>query len=313
MLRALSAVGRSLLPVAADGAAARAFAGPALTQRATRLFNAEPPDSGSSDVQGADEASGSGAGSSSGAGRPGGRPQTKEWRSWIDTKLDSKLEGMGEPAAAAAPPAPPTAPRGQGPKRGFELEKEIYSIVAPARAPEEGTLPEGVTTYAQLAMAGDAPRFARSGGSVAADLSPVRLHPTRIFFPEQTYGPNELDPYKTADSPAASTPWEQARALPPADQVSRYADYKNVPLLASFLSDTGKLPLRSRTKLRAKLHRRLAREIKTARCMGLLSPTAKWAPPVTAEETARQAAVLDRRQKLKERRQQQRQAAEHRS
>ena len=46
----------------------------------------------------------------------------------------------------------------------------------------------------------------------------------------------ELDPYKTADSPAASTPWEQARALPPADQVSRYADYKNVPLLASFLS-----------------------------------------------------------------------------
>lgn len=78
-------------------------------------------------------------------------------------------------------------------------------------------------------------------------------------------------------------------------------------------ADTGKLPLRSRTKLRAKLHRRLAREIKTARCMGLLSPTAKWAPPVTAEETARQAAVLDRRQKLKERRQQQRQAAEHRS
>lgn len=49
-------------------------------------------------------------------------------------------------------------------------------------------MPEGITSYAQLAMATDAPRFLRGAANIA-DISPQRLHPTRLFFPQQTYAP----------------------------------------------------------------------------------------------------------------------------
>ena len=195
------------------------------------------------------------------------RLQTKEWRSWIDTKLDSKLEGArrsrvgqggaplacptppaaclrpvlplpaclsahlcpfhmciqpagaeqqkGSPEKAAAKPAAAAAAAAARPAKsaaagkagkpaaakappaakklsGFELEQQIYNIVAPAGArpsEEAGSMPEGVTTYAQLAMASDAPRFARTASNVA-DISPHRLHPTRLFFPQQNYAPS---------------------------------------------------------------------------------------------------------------------------
>ena len=90
----------------------------------------------------------------------------------------------GKAGKAAAPPATPAAKQA----RGFELEQQIYSIVAPARPAEEGTLPEGVTSYGQLAMASDAPRFLRASANLG-DMSPQRLHPTRLFFPQQTYAP----------------------------------------------------------------------------------------------------------------------------
>jgi hypothetical protein len=91
----------------------------------------------------------------------------------------------GKPAAAKPPPAAKKL-------SGFELEQQIYNIVAPAGArpsEEAGSMPEGVTTYAQLAMASDAPRFARTASNVA-DISPHRLHPTRLFFPQQNYAPS---------------------------------------------------------------------------------------------------------------------------
>lgn len=47
------------------------------------------------------------------------------------------------------------------------------------------------------------------------------------------------------------------------------------PLVAA----TGKLPGRSATGLRAKLHRRYCRQVKIARIMGVLSPTQRWEPP----------------------------------
>lgn len=40
----------------------------------------------------------------------------------------------------------------------------------------------------------------------------------------------------------------------------------------------GKLPLRQRTHLRAKLHRHLARQVKIARIMAILPTTEQWKP-----------------------------------
>lgn len=102
----------------------------------------------------------------------------------------------GIPAAAAAPaaqqPAASPRPADQPPTKaakGWELEQQIYSIVAAPRPTEEGQFPQGVTGYAQLAMASDAPRFVRSGTHVS-DVSPQRLHPSRLFIPQQTYAPS---------------------------------------------------------------------------------------------------------------------------
>jgi ribosomal protein S18 len=141
-------------------------------------------------------------------------------------------------------------------------------------------------------MASDAPRFVRASANVA-DISPQRLHPTRLFFPRTAYAPSDLDPYKTTAAAAAGSFEEEVEVVPRAAEVGRYADYKNAPLLASFLSESGKLPLRSRTHLRAKLHRHLSRQVKIARQMAILSPTERWrsenAPDAAAVAAARAA------------------------
>ena len=94
------------------------------------------------------------------------------------------------PPRSSARPAPGPAPSTTKKATGFQLEQQIYSIVAAARPQAEAaTLPEGVTTYAQLAMAGDAPRFARAMANLSS-ISPQRLHPTRLFFPQSTYSPS---------------------------------------------------------------------------------------------------------------------------
>lgn len=105
---------------------------------------------------------------------------------YLLTAIDQKQEAPAAvPAAAKSKAGPAKAKQ----LKGFDLEQQIYSIVAPPRAAgEEAMLPEGVTTYAQLAMASDAPRFLRAAANVA-DISPQRLHPTRLFFPQQTYAP----------------------------------------------------------------------------------------------------------------------------
>ncbi|MBU0546852.1 30S ribosomal protein S18 [Patescibacteria group bacterium] len=52
-------------------------------------------------------------------------------------------------------------------------------------------------------------------------------------------------------------------------------DYKNTDLLSRFISGLGKIRARTRTGLCAKHQRQLARAVKRARHIGLLSPTSK--------------------------------------
>lgn len=54
--------------------------------------------------------------------------------------------------------------------------------------------------------------------------------------------------------------------------VEEFADFRNGAFLSQFVTATGKLLPRRRTKLSAKLHSALCREIKLARNMALLHP-----------------------------------------
>ena len=53
-------------------------------------------------------------------------------------------------------------------------------------------------------------------------------------------------------------------------QVLQAADFRNLHFLNAFVSDGGQILNRNKTKLQAKVHRHLARQIKTARVMALL-------------------------------------------
>lgn len=54
------------------------------------------------------------------------------------------------------------------------------------------------------------------------------------------------------------------------EEVLRKADFRNVRFLAQFLSEAGTIVNREQTKISAKAHRKIAREIKTARAFGLM-------------------------------------------
>lgn len=53
-------------------------------------------------------------------------------------------------------------------------------------------------------------------------------------------------------------------------EVLASADFRNLEFLNEFVSEGGQILPRSKTKLQAKVHRHLARQIKTARVMALL-------------------------------------------
>ncbi len=92
LVRAVGAAGCA--PSTLEAAAGLRGTGPALTLTSLRHFSASEPPSSSGASDGAVGAGQGGAGSS-------GRPASKEWRTWVDAKLDSKLEG--EQAARCAP------------------------------------------------------------------------------------------------------------------------------------------------------------------------------------------------------------------
>ena len=57
-----------------------------------------------------------------------------------------------------------------------------------------------------------------------------------------------------------------------------HADFRNPLFLNNFISDAGKLQPRRRTRLPAKMHRDLARQVKLSRALALMCPTEKIKP-----------------------------------
>jgi ribosomal protein S18 len=206
----------------------------------------------------------------------------------------------GAGAGSAAPRGPPpsrgpagSAPRGPGggPPRGGggggwkaaarsserAVERRVGAIVAGADDAAGAPRPGG-GRYGWLGGADDAPRVAAGASARAEELSPARLHPHRLFFPGQSYSPEDLDPYKAKGVAFPSDLNVASRQRPvPAAAAAAGVDFRNVALLALAVSEAGKLAPRRRTRLPARAHRELGRAVKLARALALLHPCA--APP----------------------------------
>lgn len=240
--------------------------------------------------------------------------QGKNWRSWVERKLDETVaakepewvaveeeagvtdELQGEQAAAldvadvasaiaadeveaAAIVAAAAAPA-KIRRHGTLAQQEIFDIVFDRKREDVAgpAVPSGLPSrYSSLVDAKDAPQVVRGGGNKADSVSPARVHPYRLFYPGQMYTPQDLDPYKAREMARGVDAHPGRRAIP-SSQVVAKADFRNPGFLASFLSESGKLKPRRQTRLRQKLHRHLGRQIKLARQLGLLDPTSRVLP-----------------------------------
>ncbi|XP_078445716.1 ribosomal protein S18 [Wolffia australiana] len=92
------------------------------------------------------------------------------------------------------------------------------------------------------------------------------FRPDVKFRPGMTYTLRDLDLTK----PAAQKPFRRPEFETTTKEVLRKADFRNVRFLANFLTEAGLIIKRNKTKISAKAQRKVAREIKTARALGLL-------------------------------------------
>ncbi|CAK0771076.1 hypothetical protein CVIRNUC_003830 [Coccomyxa viridis] len=133
------------------------------------------------------------------------------------------------------------------------------------------------------------PEYLEKMRKISAQL---RLHPTRSFFPGQTYNPEELAADSAAPSVAWSPPAARAQRTKKASNavVRAQADFRNQPFLNAFVSELGKLPPKRTTGLQQKTHRHLCRQIKLARQMALLPVDSRLTAQYLAKATGRDKA-----------------------
>jgi len=94
-------------------------------------------------------------------------------------------------------------------------------------------------------------------GGYAAPLSvePPRLHPLRLFYPGQTYKPEELDGAAPDAAAFVHRPSQKTRQLHKRGEAANAelyatADFRNGRLLNGFVSEAGKLLPRRTNKVR---------------------------------------------------------------
>ena len=142
------------------------------------------------------------------------------------------------------------------------------------------------TTYELIGRAEDAPKVVAGASARAAEISPRRIHPHRLFYPGAKYSPEELNPYKAKEVVMRSELTTQRGSIPK-DVVADQADFRNTNFLTYFLKDSGKLVPRRKSSLPAKLHRELMREIKLARSLALMDPMSKSTASRAGDEGGR--------------------------
>ncbi|CAM6107125.1 unnamed protein product [Calypogeia fissa] len=106
--------------------------------------------------------------------------------------------------------------------------------------------------------------------------SPYRMRPDRLFFPGQTYDPEDLDLSKEA---AVEKPTVRTRKKYSSKEVFLVADFRNPRYLSKFIRESSRILPKRHYQISAKAQRKVAREIKTARILGLMPFTSMGDPP----------------------------------
>lgn len=245
-------------------------------------------------------------------GRPSGTPpgleaaqppstamlqNAKLWRQWVDGRIDERHRtptyspSVGAQQARQAGSAGAAAPgqqqrqqkyRPKDPAKDWKhasrslrsSQDRIASILVQDSDPRG---PEAAGKYGVLGTASDAPRHVPGAAAKAEETSPERLLPHRLFYPGATYAPEDLDPYKAKPVGLLSDLTVRRGSIAP-KTVAANADFRNPLFLNNFISEAGKLEPRRRTRLPAKMHRELARQVKLSRALALLNPIAKVRP-----------------------------------
>lgn len=229
----------------------------------------------------------------------------KLWRQWVDGKLDDRQRPAGltsyTPSSANTSQMPARAswPQQQGSLTGTRTaprfrpkdpskdwkansrsqrsaQDRIASLLVPGD--DSGGAAHQSGRYGVLGSATDAPRHVPGAAAKAEEISPQRLLPHRLFYPGATYAPEDLDPYKAKPVEMMSDLIVR-RGNISSRVVSAAADFRNPALLNNFIGPSGKLEPRRRTRLPSKLHREMVRQVKLARALAVMCPTAKVLPP----------------------------------
>ena len=222
----------------------------------------------------------------------------KLWRQWVDGRIDERhrtptyspsdaaqqaRQGSGAAGAGGGRPPQQQKYRPKDPAKDWKhasrslrsSQDRIASILVQdsdkdPRKPYSGK-------YGVLGTASDAPRHVPGAAAKAEETSPERLLPHRLFYPGATYAPEDLDPYKAKPVGLLSDLTVRRGSIAPR-VVAANGDFRNPMFLNSFISDAGKLMPRRRTRLPAKMHRELARQVKLSRQLALMNPIAKVRP-----------------------------------
>ena len=116
-----------------------------------------------------------------------------------------------------------------------------------------------------VARAGDAPVKIRGD-----ELE--RMSTSRLYYPGQSYESDDIAPSVGLDKRSLT---RQSRRAPLHGSridklLSNALDFRNARLLNRFVSDSGKLLTRRRSRLCAKIHRKAVKHTKTSRVMGII-------------------------------------------
>ncbi|KAI7823388.1 hypothetical protein BC939DRAFT_451969, partial [Gamsiella multidivaricata] len=109
---------------------------------------------------------------------------------------------------------------------------------------------------------------AQTAGSVATDQA--RLSRGN-FRKGDIYKPSDLNDSKTITYARPPKPVDELKIL----KVNPVVEYKNATLLSHYITPLGRLMSREQTGLSAKNQRRVAKAVRRARAMCIISPTAK--------------------------------------
>lgn len=216
------------------------------------------------------------------------KPQTHTtdstiWQQWSGGGPTSPPSPVASSPSAqerneSKPPKPTPKFTSKDPNKDWKsvsrAQRSVQDRIAAILVPEEGTASHPSGRYDVLGTATDAPRHVPGASSRAEEISPRRLLPHRLFYPGATYSPEELDPYKAKPVTMLSDLVVRRGSIQPR-VVEASNDFRNPNFLNNFITESGKINPRRQTRLPAKLHRNVVRQIKLARSLALMCPTAR--------------------------------------